>query len=186
MDKFLSSGKWLQTRGHRDQQDFSYSPDLFSQKWTKIKQDCSKCDCLGFHDSSCCLDGSLSFILTNVALVYRLGLIQNLKMISVAKMRQKILYHEKPLNFGSVPPKPINFTSEHICIKKILCFHSSQLKIAVAVSYNTLNQRGVRSGLTDIINITLWWKISALGQSGEQWKKWIYHTFLVVFSLLSL
>lgn len=113
-----------------DQQDFSYSPDLFSQKWTKIKQDCSKCDCLGFHSSSCCLDGSLSFILTNVALVYRLGLIQNLKMVSVAKMRQKILYHEKPLNFGSVPPKPINFTFEHICIKKYY--------VCIAVSWKLL------------------------------------------------
>lgn len=64
-----------------------------------------------------CLDGSYRLSLTNVALAYRLGLIQNLQTATLAKMRQKVLYHEKPLSFRCVSPKLINFTCEHIRMK---------------------------------------------------------------------
>lgn len=54
---------------------------------------------------------------TNVALGFRLGLVQNLRKATVAKTRQKALYHEHPLSFRFVPPKLINFTSEHVWMK---------------------------------------------------------------------
>lgn len=64
-----------------------------------------------------CFDGSSRFTPSNVALAYRLGLTQNLQIASLAKRRQKALYHEKPLSFRCVPPKLINLTSEHIWMK---------------------------------------------------------------------